>query len=308
MRGLPQIILLALCLTFAVPPGARADLIAETVVSITCTTPGVPPRKGSGVVVAENGTILTAKHVVFGSSAPGSVMPVCTGSTGKATFAQDSLILRRTSQDYDAVLLKSPHEGVPFQRYCKLAPWMLRAQVIATGFPLGSKTGVPSSRVGVLSTVEVDHEGIVETDAATTSGISGGMVTMAGNGNLVGIVSGYNPDQQDGLPANYRVLAAEALAGDFPELQEDQEGCAEKAAATGILGSRGTGNLWRSVDAPLKLGMRAEEGVCFLVTVWGAFDSSSDSVGIEVIDGEYLLSGKNGGGNYHGALARCMRF
>lgn len=282
------------------PLSALADLISETVVAITCETPGKLPRKGSGVVIAANGTILTAKHVVFGESESFPDHTVCRGSTGKANFAPDTFTFKKASVQYDAVLLKSPMENVPFQRYCKLAPWMLREQVIATGFPLDSRTGVPSSRVGVLSTVEPDAEGIIETDSSTTSGLSGGMYTLASSGHLLGIVSGFDQDNVAGIVANYRMLVAEVLADEFANfgLIEDTEGCTKREWSAN----------WQTGDGPKSLGMQEGDGVCFLTRVYGNFNDPEDSVGVEKDNGAYVLNGVNRSGGNHGATAQCITY
>jgi len=42
---------------------------------------------------------------------------------------------------------------------------------------------------------------------------------------------------------------------------------------------------------PKALGVKADEGVCFLTGLGGAFAGSVENVRVEVIDGEYMLTG-----------------
>ena len=290
------------------PPAARAATIDETIVFIECTTPGKAPRLGSGVIISAAGQVLTAKHVVFGAAADLPDGTVCMGAMGNAKRAKVELIPQAISAKYDAVLLKLPEDNLPFKKFCKLEPRLLRTQIIATGFPLGSKTGVPSSRVGVLSTVLPDLAGMVETDSATTTGMSGGMVTLAGNENLIGLVSGVDADPSNGLPATFKVLAVQALVGDFAGfgLQEDAEGCAAQARSTGPLGLV-DGRKWQATDPPLALNFSADDGFCYIVAVWGDFDDPRDIVEIALVDGAYFLRGEDGGSGPHGAFAECRR-
>ncbi|WP_111432116.1 serine protease [Rhodobacteraceae bacterium DSL-40] len=288
---------------------AQAASIDETIVYIECTSPGKPPRKGSGVVVSADGVVLTAKHVVFGAEPQMPSGTTCSGAIGNANRAKSGLFLQATSAQYDAVLLKLPVNGVPFQRFCRLEPRLQRSQIIATGFPLLTGTGVPSSRVGVLSTVQPDGAGYIETDSTTTSGMSGGMVTLAANGHLIGIVSGAKTDPGNGLLNYSAVLAVQVLANEFVSwgLSEDPEGCADKARTSGPQGTV-HGRPWEATDPPLHLGMKVSEGVCFLVRVWGYFDDPDDLVAVTETDGEYVLMGVNDGSGPHGAYADCLRF
>ncbi len=53
---------------------------------------------------------------------------------------------------------------------------MVRHEIYASGFPGDTKTGVPSFRKGILSTVFPMNGGVLETDGQTVAGMSGGPV------------------------------------------------------------------------------------------------------------------------------------
>lgn len=299
---------LAALVAVMLAPLAWADAIDDTIVHISCSSPDGPAVPASGVLISDTGMVLTVRHALPGQGASLPAGTVCTGAIGNANRPRSTLIPQAVSLRYDAMLMKLPQEGTPFQRFCRLEPRMQRGQIIATGFPLDSTTGVPSSRVGVLSTVQPDFMGIIDTDSSTTMGMSGGMVTLAENGNLIGIVSGAGTDPR-GVPSIYRVLAAQVLEAEFSSfgLTVDAEGCQAPDRLTPVMGPFQGGN-WRASDPPLPLGLRDGEGFCFLVSVWGAMDHPQDQLQIGLQEGEFVLSGRNAGGGSHGAQARCARF
>lgn len=56
----------------------------------------------------------------------------------------------------------------------------------------------------------------------------------------------------------------------------------------------------------MPLGVRPEDGACFLATVIGQFNDRQDDVKVSVENGEYVLDGENHSGGQHGATARCI--
>ncbi|WP_134724329.1 S1 family peptidase [Paracoccus luteus] len=294
-------------------PDARAEELDPTIVHLICSSNGME-RRGTGVVVSPDGMVLTARHVVTGTAAGATADTVCTGSLGHANGVRVTMTIQKVSSEYDAAMLKYPGlSGAPHLGYCDVLPRHKRAQVIAAGFPLLSATGLPSERMGILATVEpggAAAPGLIESDAATTSGMSGGRVTLAENGQLIGIVAGVSPDPATGYPNAYAVLAASRLAPEFGQygLKTDPASCEPVMRVTRPLPA--SGGPWLAADPPLPLGMKAGEGFCYLVRVWGDFDDPRDSVEITVTaDQEYALTGTDSAspGN-HGAVAQCVRF
>jgi|GEM_PF-1758836 len=309
MRPLPAV---GIALVLTVAAGmATADEVDPTIVHIECAEPGGPPRPGTGVVISPNGMVLTAKHIVQGASPRRRNDTVCKGSLGHALFSHDTMTFQKASADYDAVILKYPGLiNAPHVQYCPVEPRHKRAAVIAAGFPLISATGQPSERLGILATVEPDPNGLLESDAATTSGMSGGRVTLMENGGLVGIVSGASPDDANGFPAVYAILAASLLAPEFGGqfgLTTDPVLCAPRQRVT--TPPAPPDGPWVPADGDMKLGMKAGEGFCYLVRVWGDFDNPRASVEIRLDqDQEYVLTGTEAEARNHGAVAQCVRF
>lgn len=299
-----------MALALLLPGTAQGDELDRTLVHIECSEPGGAARKGTGVVISDNGMVLTARHVVLGTSPTWRDDTRCSGGLGHALAGKSGMTVQAVSTAFDAAVLKYPGlVDAPHVQYCQVEPRHKRAEVIAAGFPLVSATGQPSERKGILATIEPDGKGLLESDAATTSGMSGGRVTFTENGSLVGIVSGVSPDPQTGYPNAYAVLAASRLAPEFGQfgLTSDPALCGPRQR---ILPAAAAPDApWVAGDGPLRLGMKEGEGFCYLVRVWGAFDDIADAVEIALEDGEYVLRGEElSDPGSHGAVAQCVRF
>lgn len=290
---------------------AQADELDPTLVHIECSGPGGSARKGTGVVISPDGMVLTARHVVLGTSPAWTEEIRCTGSLGHALTAKNGMTFQSVSNMYDAALLKYPGlANAAHVQYCLVEPRHKRAEVIAAGFPLRSATGQPSERKGILATIEPDGKGLLESDAATTSGMSGGRVTLTESGGLIGIVSGVSPDPATGYPSAYAVLAASRLAPEFGQfgLTSDASLCERRERVVSPMGNSDVP--WVAGDAPVPLGLTSAEGFCYLARVWGDFGDVRDSVEVTLSDdGEYILTGSDSGNpSDHGAVAECVRF
>ena len=304
---------------FLLTERANADAIKDAIVSIKCTSKGETiVREGTGVFISENGKILTARHVVLGSHSKADfqndrTLVSCEGQRGNSrTLGGARLVVQSISGDFDAAVLSFPNqENLPYLRYCNVEERrFLGSQILATGFPRDSETGDPSSRAGIISTNSPDVRGFIETDVPTTIGMSGGMVTLAENDKLIGIVSGTEFEVATGQPKFYAVLAAQRLANDFANfgLELDPDGCPPRNPLSEIKGDV-AGKPWEVQDGDLKLGMKSGEGFCFLVRVWGDLDHPSDSVSVKLdAENEFVLAGQNSGGGRHGGYAQCVSF
>ena len=150
---------------------------------------------GSGVVILENGTILTNLHVVAGAKRINVVF-----ADG---FESDATIVG-VRPEHDLAVIRT--SAVPDD----LMPATLRSttdlrpgdEVVAVGFPFGIGPSVSSGIVSGLRREHHSPEGkrlltnLIQFDAAANPGSSGGpLITM--DGEVVGIVTGIlNPNQQ----------------------------------------------------------------------------------------------------------------
>jgi len=147
---------------------------------------------GTGVIVADNGTILTANHVI----ASGGTITVtfADGTTSTATLAAASAKL-------DVAVLtpaKLPQVVVP----ATLGGGAdVGSSVVAIGNPLGLTDSVSAGVIsGLDRTADTDHgkfSGLIQFDASVNPGSSGGPL-LDGHGRVIGVVvSIATPDGQD---------------------------------------------------------------------------------------------------------------
>jgi V8-like Glu-specific endopeptidase len=208
-------------------PPALAEIHPESIVYIECSGADGKTTRGTGVIVSDRGRILTAKHV-----APTGYQ--CKGiKASAATTPIRKLIRRKASTSYDAMLLEfvaEPEEAFHPVRYIRLTPDLQAETITAYGFPRDG-VGQVSVRTGSISTTTPDEQGNIETDALTTSGMSGGPVFLDRNDGLVGTVAGGAFDPATGAPASFAVLAAEQIANELELVMLPQlpgAGCPEK--------------------------------------------------------------------------------
>jgi len=150
---------------------------------------------GSGVVIVDNGTILTNLHVVWGAKKVR--VRFANGHESEANVIgyqpeNDLAVLKASSlpDDLQAATMRSTGDLAPGD------------QVVALGFPFGIGPSVSGGVVSGLKREFRDPEGkkiltnLIQFDAAANPGNSGGpLVTM--DGNVVGIVTAIlNPNEQ----------------------------------------------------------------------------------------------------------------
>lgn len=191
------------------------EIPRNSVIFIKCRLDGARGT-GSGVIIDDQGSILTAKHVALGYDAD------CKGVRGtSATEPNRTLTVKRISQTYDAAVLAfTPDDDekpdgddafVPIP-YTELIDGIPRTGLVAQGFP-ENYFGEPKQSVGSIGTLNPDNRGMIQSDALTSHGMSGGPVVL--DGKLVGIVAGAKFSKRTSAVDDYAVLAAEVLADEF---------------------------------------------------------------------------------------------
>jgi len=164
---------------------------------------------GTGVIVADNGTILTANHVIAG------------GGTVTVTFADGSTAnaaVAAANPKLDIATLtpaKLPRVVVP----ATLGGGAdVGAAIVAIGNPLGLTDSVSAGVIsGLDRTADTDHgkfSGLIQFDASVNPGSSGGPLLDV-HGRVVGIVvSLATPDGQDAFAGiGFAVPIGAALGG-----------------------------------------------------------------------------------------------
>lgn len=209
------------CLFAVALLGATRPVLADVnglVVYINCWAGKTPIGEGSGVVVSDNGIVLTAKHLVANGEArevdPDSFE--CEGAIDfKKTGERHQLKYKGHSSDYDALLLqfeKLPDNGTGYAKFCP-PEGLARKQLFAAGFD-STTFDKFKENVGFLSIDQLNDEGTLVTTAPMSPGMSGGPVFLEDYLALIGIVKGtkFNSiGSIDGLIA----VAAQAVEGEF---------------------------------------------------------------------------------------------
>ncbi|HSP27927.1 MAG TPA: trypsin-like peptidase domain-containing protein [Ilumatobacteraceae bacterium] len=189
------------------------DHMAASVVTISADIDGEFGRgqsTGTGVIVSSDGEILTNAHVVEGAS---EIRVRLVGETEprEATLlasdpGNDLALLRMSGDDFDAAVFADPDSV------------RIGDEVLAIGFALGLD-GDPSVTLGIVSaldrTIGTDGaflDGLIQTDAAISSGNSGGPLVNA-RGEVVGINTAVARDTATAAATNvgFAISAGEAL-------------------------------------------------------------------------------------------------
>ncbi len=189
------------------------DHMAASVVTISADIDsqfGRGQSTGTGVIVSSGGEILTNAHVVEGAT---EIRVRLAGETEPREArllasdpGNDLALLRMSGDDFDAAVFADPDSV------------RIGDEVVAIGFALGLD-GDPSVTLGIVSaldrTIGTDGaflDGLIQTDAAISSGNSGGPLVNA-RGEVVGINTAVARDTATSAATNvgFAISAGEAL-------------------------------------------------------------------------------------------------
>ena len=189
------------------------DHMAASVVTISADVDsqfGQGQSTGTGVIMSSDGEILTNAHVVEGAT---EIRVRLAGETEPREArllasdpGNDLALLRMSGDDFDAAVFADPGSV------------RIGDEVVAIGFALGLD-GDPSVTLGIVSaldrTIGTDGaflDGLIQTDAAISSGNSGGPLVNA-RGEVVGINTAVARDTATSAATNvgFAISAREAL-------------------------------------------------------------------------------------------------
>lgn len=147
--------------------------------------PDLPTGQGSGVIISEDGYIVTNNHVIKGSDKIEVVL-----NNQKSYSAE----LIGTDPNTDIALLKIEEKGLPFIKFVDSDAINVGDWVLAVGNPFGLNSTVTAGIVSAKGrSIDILRrnasnpiESFIQTDAAINPGNSGGALVNA-NGDLVGI-------------------------------------------------------------------------------------------------------------------------
>ncbi|TAK79787.1 MAG: PDZ domain-containing protein [Dehalococcoidia bacterium] len=149
---------------------------------------------GTGIVLSEDGLILTNFHVISGATRVRVILP--TGESRDASFVADD------SPFHDMALLSIPAGGLKAAALGSSSSLRLGEPLLAVAS--GVNTVQNQVKAGVVSALDVDLvrpglilTGMIQTDAAVNHGDSGGALVNA-NGEVVGILTTIVREQPSG--------------------------------------------------------------------------------------------------------------
>ncbi len=207
-----------------------ANYVAPTVVTISADVAG-GTSVGTGVIITSDGEILTNAHVVEGASA------IRVRLAGETEPRDVSLLA--ADRGNDLALLRMAGDGFESAIFADPGSVRLGDEVVAIGFALGLD-GEPSVTLGIVSaldrTIAQDNvylDGLIQTDAAISSGNSGGPLVNAA-GEVVGINTAVARDTSVVAATNvsFAISVEEALPI-IDALRDEAEGVTR---AEGFLG------------------------------------------------------------------------
>lgn len=176
-------------------------VVEATIISSSFREETISVSTGSGVIITENGYIVTCHHVIEGASEINITLN--SGKTYPATLVG-------SDNASDIALLYISAEGtLPFAKLGNSGDLILGESVVAIGNPLGTlyrtvTTGVISGLNRKVATDDGYVMTLLQTDAAVNSGNSGGGLFNL-DGELIGIVN-----------AKYAKTGVEGLAFAIP--------------------------------------------------------------------------------------------
>lgn len=190
----------------AVAPGNMAHAAERATTSVVTVIAELPPsvdatgtrseqtNAGTGIVLSEDGLILTNFHVISGAVRVSVVLP--TGESREASFVADD------SPFQDVALLSIAAGGLKAAALGSSSALRLGEPLLAVSS--GVSTVQNQVKVGVVSAVKVNLirpglilTGMVQTDAAVNHGDSGGALVNS-NGEVVGVLTTIVRQQPSG--------------------------------------------------------------------------------------------------------------
>ncbi|CAN5503815.1 trypsin-like peptidase domain-containing protein [soil metagenome] len=177
--------------------GAAADKIRPSVVTINVSS-GNSGGTGSGVILRQDGYILTNDHVVSLAASGGTM----TATLSDGRTAPATIVGRDTSDDL-AVIKVSGLSNLTSATFAKSSSLTVGQTVVAVGAPLGLSdtvtSGIVSNTARPVRSGDNDQAVFqaVQTDAAINPGNSGGPLVDL-NGSVVGINAAIATDNSGG--------------------------------------------------------------------------------------------------------------
>ena len=176
-----------------VQPSIVGIKVEYTVNSIFMNQQGTASAEGSGIIISENGYILTNNHVI-NSSSTSSYYEI--GQANKVTVhlyndtTEYTATVVGTDEETDLAVIKIDKEGLTTAEIGDSDSVQVGEFSMAIGNPLGMQSSVTSGIISALNRDVTDSDGktfkLIQTDAAINSGNSGGALVNS-QGQVIGV-------------------------------------------------------------------------------------------------------------------------
>ena len=176
-----------------VQPSIVGIKVEYTVNSIFMNQQGTATAEGSGIIISENGYILTNNHVI-NSNSTSSYYEI--GQANKVTVhlyndtTEYTATVVGTDEETDLAVIKIDKEGLTAAEIGDSDSVQVGEFSMAIGNPLGMQSSVTSGIISALNRDVTDSDGktfkLIQTDAAINSGNSGGALVNS-QGQLIGV-------------------------------------------------------------------------------------------------------------------------
>ena len=176
-----------------VQPSIVGIKVEYTVNSIFMNQQGTATAEGSGIIISENGYILTNNHVI-NSSSTSSYYEI--GQANKVTVhlyndtTEYTATVVGTDEETDLAVIKIDKEGLTAAEIGDSDSVQVGEFSMAIGNPLGMQSSVTSGIISAWNREVTDSDGktfkLIQTDAAINSGNSGGALVNS-QGQLIGV-------------------------------------------------------------------------------------------------------------------------
>jgi S1-C subfamily serine protease len=210
---------------------AVAEYVAPSVVTVSADVAG-GVSLGTGIIISDDGEVLTNAHVVEGADT------IRLRLAGESEPREATLLA--SDRGNDLALLRMSGDGFEEATFADPDSVRLGDDVMAIGFSLGLD-GDPSVTLGIVSALdrsfgqgEIFLDGLIQTDAAISSGNSGGPLVNAA-GEVVGINTAVARDTTVVAATNvgFAISAREAIPI-VESLRDESEGVPREEAFLGV--------------------------------------------------------------------------
>ena len=176
-----------------VKPSIVGIKVEYTVNSIFTMQQGTATAEGSGIIISEDGYILTNNHVI-NSSSSSSYYEIGEASKVTVTLYNDeteySATVVGTDEETDLAVIKIDKTGLTAAEIGDSDSVQVGEFSMAIGNPLGMQSSVTSGIISAINREVTDSDGktfkLIQTDAAINSGNSGGALVNS-QGQVIGV-------------------------------------------------------------------------------------------------------------------------